>query len=45
MEYAPLSFKGMRDCHLKLVGIIGQRKLKDYMRRPPEELYNLEEDP
>ncbi|KAH7045137.1 alkaline-phosphatase-like protein [Macrophomina phaseolina] len=40
--YASLSFEGMRNAKPPM---IGQRRLKDYIRRPPEELYDLENDP
>lgn len=40
--YASLSFEGMRNASPPM---IGQRKLKDYIQRPPEELFDLESDP
>jgi N-sulfoglucosamine sulfohydrolase len=39
--YASLSFEGMRNSEPPMVG---QRKLKDYIFRPPEELYDLDND-
>ena len=42
--YASLSFEGMRNQENKPV-MIGNRPLKDYIFRPPEELYDLENDP
>lgn len=41
--YASLSFEGMRN--QKKPVMIGNRTLKDYIFRPPEELYDLEKDP
>ncbi|KAF2099071.1 alkaline phosphatase-like protein [Rhizodiscina lignyota] len=44
--YASLSFEGMRNSGTEFSpAMIGQRTLKDYICRPPEELYDLEEDP
>jgi N-sulfoglucosamine sulfohydrolase len=46
--YASLSFQGMRDSGDPKKGIlamVGQRTLKDYNFRPPEELYDLQNDP
>ncbi|KAI1337218.1 alkaline-phosphatase-like protein [Xylariaceae sp. FL0016] len=40
--YASLSFEGMRNA---APAMVGQRKLKDYIFRPAEELYDLENDP
>lgn len=41
--YASLSFDGMRNRPNPVM--IGNRTLKDYIFRPPEELYDLQEDP
>ncbi|KAK5174564.1 uncharacterized protein LTR77_001645 [Saxophila tyrrhenica] len=41
--YASLSFEAMRN--QKKPVMIGNRTLKDYIFRPPEELYDLEKDP
>ena len=41
--YASLSFKGMRNQSKPVM--IGNRPLKSYIFRPPEELYDLENDP
>ena len=41
--YASLSFEGMRNQNKPVM--IGNRTLKDYIFRPPEELYDLEKDP
>lgn len=44
--YASVSFEGMRNsATASSPAMIGQRKLKDYICRPPEELYDLQEDP
>jgi N-sulfoglucosamine sulfohydrolase len=46
--YASLSFQGMRNSGDAATGkpaMVGQRTLKDYIFRPPEELYDLETDP
>ena len=44
--YASISFEGMRNSGTsESPAMIGPRKLKDYLRRPPEELYDMEEDP
>jgi N-sulfoglucosamine sulfohydrolase len=46
--YASLSFQGMRNSGDTATGkpaMMGQRTLKDYIFRPPEELYDLETDP
>ena len=44
--YASLSFEGMRNSgHGSSPAMIGQRKLKDYICRPSEELYDLDSDP
>lgn len=46
--YASLSFEGIRNSADPTTGkpiTIGERKLKDYIFRPPEELYDLETDP
>ena len=46
--YASLSFEGMRNSRhpeASKPAMVGQRKLKDYIFRPPEELYALETDP
>ncbi|KAF2112242.1 alkaline-phosphatase-like protein [Lophiotrema nucula] len=40
--YASLSFEGIRNSPNPT---IGQRKLRDYIFRPPEELYDLDSDP
>lgn len=40
--YASLSFEGMRNSSPPT---IGKRKFRDYIQRPPEELYDLENDP
>ncbi len=40
--YGSLSWEGIRNTEPVL---IGARALKDYVRRPPEELYDLEADP
>ncbi|KKY21959.1 putative n-sulfoglucosamine sulfohydrolase [Diplodia seriata] len=40
--YASLSFEGMRNASPPM---IGKRKFKDYIQRPAEELYDLEQDP
>jgi N-sulfoglucosamine sulfohydrolase len=43
--YASLSFEGMRNSATELQpAMIGRRRLKDYICRPPEELYDLEND-
>jgi N-sulfoglucosamine sulfohydrolase len=42
--YASLSFEGIRNQEQKPV-MIGNRPLKNYIFRPPEELYDLENDP
>ncbi|KAJ9261715.1 hypothetical protein DTO195F2_3973 [Paecilomyces variotii] len=44
--YASLSFDGMRNSGTPTApAMIGPRTLKDYICRPPEELYDLENDP
>ena len=46
--YASLSFEAMRnsgDAQTGKPAMVGQRKLKDYIFRPPEELYDLDTDP
>jgi N-sulfoglucosamine sulfohydrolase len=46
--YASMSFEGMRNSGDGVAGkpaMVGQRTLKDYIFRPPEELYDLEADP
>ncbi|KIX03799.1 uncharacterized protein Z518_07352 [Rhinocladiella mackenziei CBS 650.93] len=45
--YASLSWDGIRNSAAKHGGtaMVGPRKLKDYIRRPPEELYDLDADP
>ncbi|PKS08024.1 hypothetical protein jhhlp_006636 [Lomentospora prolificans] len=46
--YASLSFEGIRNSGDEAAGkptMVGQRKLRDYIFRPPEELYDLEADP
>lgn len=44
--YASLSFEGIRNSGTPEKGVlIGKRNLRDYIFRPPEELYDLEEDP
>ena len=46
--YASLSLEGMRNGghpEASKPAMVGQRKLKDYIFRPPEELYALETDP
>lgn len=46
--YASLSFQGMRNSGDSATGkpaMVGQRTLKDYIFRPPEELYDLDDDP
>ncbi|KAI5465261.1 alkaline-phosphatase-like protein [Mariannaea sp. PMI_226] len=45
--YASLSWDGMRNSAAQNGGtaMVGPRKLKDFIRRPPEELYDLENDP
>jgi N-sulfoglucosamine sulfohydrolase len=40
--YGSLSWQGIRRSD---PAMIGQRRLRDYVRRPPEELYDLEADP
>ncbi|KAL6250992.1 hypothetical protein RBB50_001200 [Rhinocladiella similis] len=40
--YGSMSWEGMRNIHPV---VIGQRPLRNYVRRPPEELYDLQEDP
>ncbi len=40
--YGSLSWEGIRNTSPVR---IGERSLKDYLRRPPEELYDLEDDP
>ncbi len=40
--YGSLSWEGMRN---REPVMIGERPLRDYVRRPPEELYDLEADP
>ncbi|KAI0017874.1 alkaline-phosphatase-like protein [Xylariomycetidae sp. FL0641] len=40
--YASLSFEGIRNADPPM---LGERKLKDYIFRPPEELYDLGADP
>ena len=43
--YASLSWDGMRNSAEKTgEAMIGPRKLRDYIRRPPEELYDLDAD-
>jgi N-sulfoglucosamine sulfohydrolase len=41
--YASLSFEGIRNMPAPVM--VGARPLKAYVRRPPEELYDLEKDP
>jgi len=41
--YASVAFEGIRN--MKPPVMVGQRKLKDYIFRPAEELYDLENDP
>lgn len=41
--YASLSFEGIRNQGKPVM--VGNRPLKDYIFRPPEELFDLEEDP
>ncbi|KAF1829851.1 putative mucin-desulfating sulfatase [Decorospora gaudefroyi] len=46
--YASLSFQAMRnsgDAALGKPAMVGQRTFKDYIFRPPEELYDLDADP
>lgn len=44
--YASLSFEAMRNSGTKTAqAMIGPRPLKSYIRRPPEELYDMEADP
>ena len=46
--YASLSFQAMRNSGDAATGkpaMVGQRTIKDYLFRPPEELYDLETDP
>lgn len=46
--YASLSWEGVRNSGDAAAGrpvMVGQRTLKDYIFRPPEELYDLQEDP
>ncbi|KAH8883693.1 alkaline phosphatase-like protein [Thozetella sp. PMI_491] len=44
--YASVSFEGMRNSATDSTpAMIGPRKLRDYICRPPEELYDLESDP
>lgn len=45
--YASLSWDGMRNSANANGGsaMIGPRRLKDFIRRPPEELYDLDNDP
>lgn len=46
--YASLSFEAIRnsgDIEAGKPAMVGQRTLKDYIFRPPEELYDLEADP
>lgn len=51
--YASLSFEGMRNSDTGMNArskgtkevMVGHRSLKDYIRRPPEELYDLDADP
>ena len=44
--YASLTWDGMRNSAGKTSeAMIGPRKLRDYIRRPPEELYDLDADP
>lgn len=46
--YASLSFEAIRnsgDAESGKPAMVGQRTLKDYIFRPPEELYDLEADP
>jgi len=40
--YGSLSWEGMRNAD---PAMIGKRTIRDYVRRPPEELYDLETDP
>ncbi|TKA67357.1 hypothetical protein B0A55_09685 [Friedmanniomyces simplex] len=41
--YASIAFEGIRNMEPPVM--MGQRKLKDYIFRPPEELYDLDADP
>ncbi|KAF3770880.1 hypothetical protein M406DRAFT_59723 [Cryphonectria parasitica EP155] len=44
--YGSLSFEGMRNSATPSApAMIGPRKLKDYIQRPPQELFDLENDP
>ncbi|KAH6975997.1 alkaline-phosphatase-like protein [Ilyonectria sp. MPI-CAGE-AT-0026] len=44
--YASLSFEGMRNSGTESTpAMIGKRALKSYICRPPEELYDIEQDP
>lgn len=44
--YASLSFEGMRNSGSEgHPPMVGQRRLRDYIRRPAEELYDLAQDP
>ena len=46
--YASLSFQAMRnsgDASKEKPAMVGQRTMKDYIFRPPEELYGLDDDP
>ncbi|CAM1510377.1 Fc.00g007120.m01.CDS01 [Cosmosporella sp. VM-42] len=44
--YASVSFEGMRNSGTdKQPAKVGKRALKSYVSRPPEELYDLDEDP
>jgi N-sulfoglucosamine sulfohydrolase len=44
--YASLSWEGMRNsANGSSPAMIGQRRLEAYIRRPPEELYDLDNDP
>ena len=44
--YASLTWEGMRNSgSADKAAMIGPRTLKNYIRRPPEELYDLESDP
>ncbi|KAF7554704.1 hypothetical protein G7Z17_g2743 [Cylindrodendrum hubeiense] len=44
--YASLSFEGMRNSGTKSTpAMIGKRALKSYICRPPEELYDIDQDP
>ncbi|KAL2691214.1 hypothetical protein Neosp_001595 [[Neocosmospora] mangrovei] len=44
--YASMSFEGMRNSATESTpAMVGRRSLKDYICRPPEELYDIEQDP